>query len=275
VKSFVPGALWFCYTTGVTADKVTSKGLKKIDELAAILEKSGGDAQRLEVLKRTQKFKRSWVDLAEVLTKVRNSQAFKRWGFTDFYSYACEELALKKPTVDKLVLSYSTLRSHAPEVLKWDGVAKVIPSYEAVNYYSQVLPPADDEAGEQLPRPRRKVELVPPAADVLAEMKTAVFDEGKAVTELRKRFDPVLYPKPKGAAKLEVIKKANNAARKLAELLPDIDGLSDKLARNLERELGVLRTELTELAAPLEEQVARAQKRTRAKAPKLRAVNPQ
>lgn len=259
----------------MTADKVRSKGLKKIDELAAILEKSGGDAQRLEVLKRTQKFKRSWVDLAEVLAKVRKSGAYKRWGFNDFYAYASEELALKKPTVDKLVLSYSTLRSHAPEVLKWDGVAKVIPSYEAVNYYSQVLPPGDDEETQQLPRQRRKVELVPPAPDVLAEMKTAVFDEGKPVTELRKRFDKVLYPKPKGAEKLEVIKKANNAARRLAELLPDIDGLSDKLARNLERELGALRNELNELAAPLEEKLGRTSKKARPKAPKLRAVNPQ
>ncbi len=257
----------------MTANKVSSKGLKKIEELAAILEKSGGDAQRLEVLKRTQKFKRSWVDLAEVLTKVRQSGAYKRWGFTDFYTYASEELALKKPTADKLVLSYSTLRNHAPEVLKWDGVAKVIPSYEAVNYYSQALPPGDSEEDE-LPRARRKVELVPPAPELLAEMKSAVFDEGKPVTELRKRFDPVLYPKPKGAEKLEIIKKANNAARKLAELLPDIDGLSEKRARNLERELGALRNELTELAAPLEEKLAHAQKRGRKKPPRLRAVNP-
>ena len=44
-----------------------------------------------------------------------------------------------KVTVDKLTISYHTIERHAPQVLSWDGVAKTIPSYEAIDYYSRAL----------------------------------------------------------------------------------------------------------------------------------------
>ena len=118
-------------------------GTKKIDALAELLERTGGDAERLEVVRRTQRFKRSWIELAEALAKVRSSQSYTRWGYNDFYKYCSAELTLKRVTVDKLVLSFHTIRSHAPEVLEWDGVAKVIPSYEAVDYFSRAVGEVD------------------------------------------------------------------------------------------------------------------------------------
>ena len=250
-------------------------GTKKIDELAALLEKTGGDAQRLEVVRRTQKFKRSWIELAEALTKVRASKGFARWGFEDFYDYCSRELTLKRVTVDKLTISYNTIQQHAPEVLEWDGVAKAIPSYDAVDYFSRAIGPANEpdltgEDGAPSGKPRK-----PPSAprdpELVREMKSAVFDEGTPVAELRKRFDPVLHPRPKGAEHLETLTKASAYARKLAELLPDIDGLPEKRVRKLEEELGALRENLEALAEPLREQVARAQKRMQ-KPPKVPAA---
>ncbi len=240
-------------------------GTKKIDELAALLEKTGGDAQRLEVVRRTQKFKRSWIELAEALTKVRATKGYARWGFEDFYDYCARELTLKRATVDKLTISYSTIQTHAPEVLEWDGVAKAIPSYDAVDYFSRAVgPPANeledldvDADAKKNSKPRG----APRDPELVREMKAAVFDEGQPVAELRKRFDPVLHPRPKGAEHLELLTKASACARKLAELLPDIDGLPEKRVRKLEEELGALRENLEQLAEPLREQVARAQKR--------------
>ncbi|MCA9720729.1 MAG: hypothetical protein H6713_37475 [Myxococcales bacterium] len=252
---------------------------KKIDQLAELLEKTGGDAQRLDVVKRTQKFKRSWIELAEALAKVQRERAYTRWGFKDFFEYCSAELTIKKATAEKLVLSYTTIRRHAPEVLKWDGVARTIPSYEAVDYYSRAVGPFIDEGGDgdagddAPPRPRSRIQ-VEPTPELMAEMKQAVFDEGKPVGELRKRFDPVIYPKPKAAEKLEVVRKANATAKKLAELLPDIDGLDPKRVRQLDEQLGALREQLDAIAEPLKEKVARAQKRATRKAPKLRAVAP-
>lgn len=239
-----------------------AKGTKKIDDLAELLERTGGDAQRLEVVRRTQKFKRSWIELAEALIKVRAGRAYERWGYNDFYAYCTQELTLKKATVDKLTISYSTIERHAPEVLEWDGVAKTIPSVEAIDYFSRAIGdgPANDGADDDAPAAKKRSPAPPP--EVLGELRSAVFDEGQPVGELRKRFDPVLHPRPKGADRLELLNKASAAARKLAELLPDIDGLPDKRVRRLEEELGALRDDLEALAEPLREKIARASKRT-------------
>ncbi len=252
-------------------------GTKKIDALAELLERTGGDAERLEVVRRTQRFKRSWIELAEALSKVRSSQAFTRWGYNDFYKYCSEELTLKRATVDKLTVSFHTLRSHAPEVLEWDGVAKVIPSYEAVDYFSRAVGEVDSRSA---PRPTKDSEEAPvePAnpesEEFIREVRHAVFDEGKPLAELRKRFDPVLYPRPKGAAKLEIVQKASAAARRLAELLPDIDGLEDKRVQKLEVELGALRQELDAICAPLKESVKQEKARAKKKPPRLRVAAP-
>ena len=252
---------------------LVANGTKKIDEVAALLEKTGGDAQRLEVVRRTQKFKRSWIELAEALTKVRATRSFARWGFEDFYAYCSSELTLKRATVDKLTISYNTIQTHAPEVLEWDGVAKAIPSYDAVDYFSRAVGPANDPEpeGDEPPARGRKPASAPRDPELVREMKSAVFDEGQPVAELRKRFDPVLHPRPKGADRLELLTKASACARKLAELLPDIDGLPEKRVRKLEEELGALRENLESLAEPLREQVARAQKRMQ-KPPKMPAA---
>lgn len=243
-----------------------ANGTKKIDDLAELLERTGGDAQRLEVVRRTQRFKRSWIELAEALIKVRAGRAYERWGYDDFHAYCAQELTLKKATVDKLTVSYSTVQRHAPEVLEWDGVARTIPTVEAIDYFSRAIGdgPANDLSGDEepAPAPSRRAPPRPHAPEVLDELKSAVFDEGQPVAELRKRFDPVLHPRPKGAEKLDLLNKASAAARKLAELLPDLDGLPEKRVRRLEEELGALRDDIEALAEPLREKLARASKKT-------------
>ena len=207
---------------------------KKIDELAALLEKTGGDTKRLDVLKRTQQFKRSWVELAEALVEVRRTGRHRKWGYDDFHEYCSKELQLRRATVDKLTISFSTIQRHAPQVLSWDGVAKTIPSYQAVDYFSRAVGGSPDSDGTASSEPSANR----PPKKVLEELSHAVFDEGKPIGELRKRFDAVLHPKAKGEAQLEVVQQARASARKLAELLPDIRGLSDNRVTQVERALG-------------------------------------
>lgn len=239
-----------------------ARATQKLDELAALLERTGGEPQRLEAVRRAQNFRRSWLDLAKVLAEIRSKRRFERWGYTDFFTYCKEELTLKKATVDKLTMSYRALEQHAPQVLTWDGVAKTIPSYEAIDYYAKAMgPSADADAGEDAPAPRPKSRRATP--ERMDELSSAVFDEGRPVAELRKTFDPIFFPKPKGTEKLGVINKANAAARKLAELLPDIEGLPANQVGALEVQLGKLRTKLDELAEPLKAQVAEARAKAR------------
>ena len=48
-----------------------SKATEKIDALIAELEQSGADPARLDALRCTQRFKRSWLELAETLVRLR------------------------------------------------------------------------------------------------------------------------------------------------------------------------------------------------------------
>lgn len=244
---------------------LVTKATEKIDALLARLEQTGADSQRLEALRRTQRFKRSWVDLAQALVEIRRSSSFQSWGYEDFYAYCTQELFLKRPTVDKLTISFSTLQRLAPSVLQWDGVEREIPSYQAVDYFGRAMgnagaaAKADRAANDPSPAP-------PPPREVIKELRHAVFDEGQSVAELRRRFDPILRPKPAGSEQLDTIHKAIAAARKLAELLPDVDGLTDKRVAVTEKALGGLRQDLEELAGPLREKLERSKKRTAKKA---------
>jgi hypothetical protein len=256
------------------------KSARKLDALAALLERTGGDPKRIEAVRRAQNFRRSWVELAEVLCQVRARNLFEKWGYADFYAYAQDELTLKRATVDKLTISYNTLERHAPAVLERDGVATQIPDYEALEYYHRTVGELevhvdDEEAANDDPeRPRRRTGRIPqlPSPELRQEFEEAVFNEGQPLGELRRRFDPHFFPKPKGADELERLKKASATARKLAELLAGIDGLPETQVRKLEAELGKLRTQLDELAEPIKEKVVKATARANKRALEARAA---
>ncbi|MFV8755826.1 hypothetical protein ACNOYE_35185 [Nannocystaceae bacterium ST9] len=253
---------------------------RKLDALAALLERTNGDPKRIEAVRRAQGFRRSWIDLAETLCRIRNQGLFEKWGFSDFHEYCQEELTLKRATVDKLTISYSTLERHAPQVLERDGVANTIPSYEAIDYFHKTVgefdePPAthaanDGEGEEELTIPRRGRVPLPPTPELRREFEQAVFDEGQPVGELRKRFDQHFFPRPSGADELDSIRKASATARKLAALIVEIPGLPEKQVRRVEAELGKLREALDDLVEPLEDKVAKATARADKKAIRAR-----
>ena len=90
---------------------------ERLEALEHELEARGADGARLELVRRARNFKRSWVEMAEGLAKVRSRELHLEWGYEDFYSYCQMELLLTKSTVDKLTGSYQVVRAHAPQVL--------------------------------------------------------------------------------------------------------------------------------------------------------------
>jgi hypothetical protein len=255
----------------VARDTGTRSGAEqRLEALIRKLEGSGAEPRRLEALRCAQRFKRSWVELAETLVEIRRTRAYEAWDYDDFHKYCNDELHLRRATVDKLTVSFSTLQRLAPQVLQWDGIAKEIPSYQAVDYFGKAVGvPAGDAANDT-----KGAKAATPPREVIKQLRQAVFDEGQSVAELRKRFDPILRPKPKGAEQLETIHKALGAARRLAEMLPEIDGLDERKLERVEKALGGLRQELEQLAEPLREKVAeqKARKRTADKAASRRAA---
>ena len=210
---------------------------QKLGDLAEELEASGADELRVHVVRRARDFKRSWVMMAEALVEVRNRESYLDWGYSDFYSYCSLELQLKQATADKLTGSYVALKRHAPSVLKRDGLNERIPTCDAVDYFAKALQKEASNDSDEL--------AVSP--EVVDELRHAVFEEGAPVSDLRKRFNPVLNPRPEGAEELDAIRRTTATVRRLERSIEDIEGLRRTTVRGALDALEALREELTEL----------------------------
>jgi hypothetical protein len=198
-----------------------SKGHEVLEALADRIEQGGGDPARVDIVRRAQRFKRSWVELAEGLSALRKSRRYEKWGYSDLADYCSKELHIKAATLDKLVLSYGALRTHAPEVLRRDGVSREIPSLEAVDYFSRAMGSGDESANDS----RRRLDA---PREVLDELRSAVFDEARSVGELRKRFDPILRPKSASEDAADSLRKLKGLAERLSAAVQTTEGLSEK-----------------------------------------------
>jgi hypothetical protein len=218
------------------------KGHEVLEALADRMEQGGADPLRVDIVRRAQSFKRSWLELAEGLTRLRKSRQYERWGFSDLYDYGQKELHIKAATLDKLVLSYGALRQHAPDVLRRDGVSREIPSLEAIDYFSRAMGPANADAEPAAGR------LDAPRA-VLDELRSAVFEEGRTVGELRKRFDPILRPRAKDAPDeySDQLHKLKALAQRLAGSVQGVEGLTEKRVARVVAAIEALTRDLDEL----------------------------
>jgi hypothetical protein len=232
---------------------------KKLDALAEMLERAGDDPLRLDLVQRAQRFKRSWVELAEALTRLRDTHGYAAWGYADLHEYCMKELSIKPATVDKLVLSFATVERHAPEVLGRDGVLRNIPSIDAVDYFGRAL------GSEDKPGPFRRLDA---AEDVVEQLRSAVFDEGQGVRELRERFNPVLWPKAEQSEAQDLLRKARALGEKLCQLLPQVEGLTQARVGRVVAALEALARDLDALetaAAKKSHKQARGQAGARAR----------
>jgi hypothetical protein len=191
--------------------------------MEAAIEAHAADGERVSVLERAKKFKRSWIELAEVLVKVREGQSWRRWGFEDFDQYCARELHLKRGTVDKLCASYGFLRTNAPKLLRDEPeeYERPIPSWQAIDFVARAEErgAADD--------------------DTMAEMKRAVFDEGAPAPVLSRKYREVAFPVDDEEKRSRLRGQIAAAARKLADLIvePDAD-IPIKLVKKVEEVCG-------------------------------------
>ncbi|MBW2214409.1 MAG: hypothetical protein JRF48_08250 [Deltaproteobacteria bacterium] len=219
---------------------------QRLGDLAEALEAEGADELRVHVVRRAREFK---VNMAEALVEVRNRESYLEWGYEDFYSYCSLELQLKQATADKLTGSYVALKRHAPAVLKRDGLNERIPTCDAVDYFARALKkgPSNDAEHE------RAVDQ-----SVVDQLREAVFEEGAPVTELRKRFNPILNPKPEGVEQMDAIRRASATARRLERMIEEIDGLNRSTMRATLDSLEALREDLTDLLERTKAQYAKS-----------------
>src|SRR5258706_14930425 len=116
-----------------------------------------GDPLRADTLQKARAFKRTWLELAEALTKVQSGHGWEKWGFPDFDSYCRKELHLRGSTVAKLLGSYSFLESSAPRVIeraRTDHYEAPIPSLATVEFVQKATErgAADEETLQTIHR---------------------------------------------------------------------------------------------------------------------------
>lgn len=98
---------------------------------------------RYQVVLALKRFRSSWVELGRFLNEVVYGGDYREWGYDDFVVYCARELGLKKPTVQKLMVSYNYMKKYESgrlaqcEASDADN-AVVVPDYQTVALLDKV-----------------------------------------------------------------------------------------------------------------------------------------
>ncbi len=183
------------------------------------------DPERAAALALARAFKRTWLELAEALTRAQGQRSYERWGFTDFDAYCRKELHLRSSTVAKLLGSYRFLETSAPRVIERARAREgaPVPSLGAVEFVA------------------RATERGAADASTLESIQRVAFDEGAEPTILRKQFGEVAFPSSDEDRAERLRGQIVAAARRLSALIAE-DGspVPRKLAIRVEETVGEL-----------------------------------
>lgn len=199
--------------------------------LAALEEQHADDPERATMLRLSRRFKTTWIELGEALTRVKKAEAWKRWGYESFEAYAKTELKLRGDTVDKLTGSFMFLHKRAPEVLKRDPIETTLPSYMAIDYLRRVEEKAETD------------DSIPRAA--VEEVRHKILDEGQPMAKVARLYKDTLFPTTEHQKKEAARKDIKKVATKLRDLLAETDAISKRISSTVDSALDELLSELT------------------------------
>ncbi len=174
-------------------------------ELAAREAALAGDPERAGVVAAARRFKASWFELGESLSRVRRDGRFQSWGYSSFEDYCRKELHIRQETADKLTGSFSFLRARAPELVKRAFGAdplkdEPLPTYQAVDFWRRA---------EETDAPR----------DTVDEIRRQVLDEGASLPRLQRQFREVVFPLDDEGLRSKRRSELKAATARLSELL--------------------------------------------------------
>ncbi len=195
--------------------EATPASVRKLD---GKIEALAPDCLRRRVLEALRQFRASWVELGRFLNEVAYGGDYKEWGYDDFEVYCARELGLKKPTVQKLMISYNYMKKYEAGRLAGleDGVetGEIVPDYQTVELLDRV----------------RRTENV--SDEEVGGLHRRAFTEADGdETALRKELRDKLKPP---AARADHIDGGESRRREMAEIL--------KTARHLRRLLSAAKS---------------------------------
>ena len=198
--------------------------------LAALEEQHADDPERVELLRRTRRFKSSWLQLGEALSEVRRGKTWERWGYDSLETYAKAELKMRMDTVEKLTGSFMFLNKRAPEVLKRDPLESHMPSYQAIDFLRRA-----EERNEQEPTV---------SEETMGEVRTKILDEGVPMATVARLYKDSLFPISAADKKTKDKKELKSAATKLRDLLAETQSVPRRLAGAVSSAVDELLSEL-------------------------------
>jgi hypothetical protein len=184
------------------------------------------DPERAETLQKARAFKRTWLDLAEALSRTNDKRLWEKWGFSDFDAYCRKELHLRGSTVAKLLGSYRFLETSAPRVIeraRTDHYEAPIPSLPVVEFV------------------QRATETGAADAETLRSIHRVAFDEGAEAPLLTRQFGKLAFPQTDRDRREKLRGSIAQAARRLSSLIAE-DGapVGKQLAVKIEETIGEL-----------------------------------
>jgi len=128
--------------------KILTKTDRKMeDTMLAVAD----DPVRADTLSKARAFKRTWLELAEALTRVSDKRLWAGWGYPDFDAYCRKELHLRGSTVAKLLGSYRFLETSAPRVIERardiESFTNTIPSLPTVEFVKRATADGAEPVG--------------------------------------------------------------------------------------------------------------------------------
>lgn len=201
---------------------ITKTDRKMEDRLLAV----AGDPERADTLQKARAFKRTWIELAEALSRANEKRLWEKWGFPDFDAYCRKELHLRGSTVAKLLGSYRFLETTAPRVIeraRIDHDDAPIPSLPAVEFVQRAT-----QAGAA-------------DAETLRSIHRVAFDEGAEAPVLTRQFGKLAFPQTDRDRRDKLRGAIAQAARRLSSLIAE-DGapVPRQLAIKVEETIGEL-----------------------------------
>jgi hypothetical protein len=177
---------------------VPGKGAQHIEEL---LQNVPPDSERYQVLVSVRRFKSSWAELGEWLTRVANSGLFREWGYDSFETYCTKEIRIRRQTADKLLLAYRFLEREEPGALA-RREQRPLPDYRSVDLLRQA----------------REEQHFP--AEEYQTLREAVFEEERSLPAVRKQYRDLDAPRqPLAERNDRQLRAALAAARRLQTAL--------------------------------------------------------
>lgn len=184
------------------------------------------DPERADTLQKARAFKRTWLELAEALSRCSEKKLWAKWGFSDFDAYCRKELHLRGSTVAKLLGSYRFLETSAPRVIeraRTDHYEAPIPSIATVEFVERAT--TEGHADEE----------------TLKTIYKSAFEEGLEKPVLAKKFGELVFPETKADKREKMRAAIASTARRLSALIAETGApLPKELAIRVEETIGEL-----------------------------------